>query len=126
MLVRNLFLRLWRRILEIPKRGLPKGTCKDNFDEERGTDTAGIDWWTNPYSDNFVSGIRYEPSHPEVCQMAIERAGIDPTTYCFLDIGCGKGRPLVIASEYGFKELVGVDYSAKLCRVAQENLTACG
>lgn len=93
---------------------------------QRGTNTAGIHWWTNPYSENFASGIRYEPSAPEVCQMAIERAGIDPKAFCFVDIGCGKGRPLVIASEYGFKDLVGIEYSAKLCKVAKQNLAACG
>jgi SAM-dependent methyltransferase len=47
--------------------------------------------------------------------MAIERSGVDPEQFCFLDIGCGKGRALIIATEYGFKDLIGVDYSAKLC-----------
>jgi SAM-dependent methyltransferase len=58
--------------------------------------------------------------------MAIERSGVDPKQFCFLDIGCGKGRPLIIASGYGFKDLIGVDYSATLCRVAERNLKARG
>jgi SAM-dependent methyltransferase len=125
-LFRNLLLRIWHRILEIPTRGLPRGTRKDSFDAEHGTNTSGVQWWTNPRSENFVRGVRYEPCSPELCRMAIERSGVVPKQFCFLDIGCGKGRPLIIASEYGFKELIGVDYSAKLCRVAEQNLKACG
>ncbi len=117
-LMRNLLLRVWHRILEIPTRGLPQGTPKDSFDAEHGTNTSGITWWTNPRSDNFASGIRYQPCPPELCRMAIERSGVDPKEFCFLDIGSGKGRALIIASEYGFKDLVGVDYSAKLCRIS--------
>lgn len=123
---RNLLLRIWYRILEIPTRGLPEGTRKDSFDAEYGTNTSGILLWTNPRSENFARGIRYEPCSPDLCRMAIERSGVDPKQFGFLDIGCGKGRPLIIASEYGFKDLIGVDYSAKLCRVAERNLKACG
>ena len=125
-LLRNLLLRVWRRILEIPTRGLPQSTPKDSFDAEHGTNTAGITWWTNPRSENFASGIRYQPCSLELCRMAIERSGVDPKEFCFLDIGCGKGRALIIASEYGFKDLVGVDYAAKLCRIAERNLQVCG
>src|ERR1019366_427913 len=125
-LFRNLLRRVWYRILEIPIRGLPGGTRKASLDAEHGTNTSGIQWWTNPRSENFARGIRYEPCSPRLCRMAIERTGVDPKQFCFLDIGCGKGRPLIIASEYGFKNLIGVDYSAKLCRVAEQNLKACG
>jgi SAM-dependent methyltransferase len=126
MLLANLLARVGRRIQCIPTRGLPRGTPKDSFDAEHGTNTSGICWWTNPRSENFARGIRYEPCSPELCRMAIECSGVDPKMFCFLDIGCGKGRPLIIASEYGFKDLLGVDYSARLCREAERNLKACG
>jgi len=58
--------------------------------------------------------------------MAIERSGVDPGAFCFLDIGCGKGRPLIIASGYQFNDLIGVDYSSRLCRIAEQNLKARG
>lgn len=125
-MLRNLFFRVWYRVLEIPARGLPQGRREDSFDAEHGTTTSGIQWWTNPRSENFASGVRYEPCSPELCRMAIERSGVDPKQFCFLDIGCGKGRPLIIASGYGFKDLIGVDYSATLCRVAERNLKARG
>jgi SAM-dependent methyltransferase len=49
---------------------------------------------------------------------------IDPNDFCFVDIGCGKGRGLLIASSYPFARLIGVDYSYKLCARAQKNLAS--
>lgn len=40
----------------------------------------------------------------------------------FLDIGCGKGRALVMAAAYGFKDIIGIDFSAQLC---YEAITLC-
>ncbi len=40
----------------------------------------------------------------------------------FLDLGCGKGRALVIASEYPFAALFGVELNAALVTVARRNL----
>jgi SAM-dependent methyltransferase len=40
----------------------------------------------------------------------------------FVDLGCGKGRALVVASEFPFRQIIGVELSAKLCRIARKNL----
>ncbi len=40
----------------------------------------------------------------------------------FLDIGCGLGRPLIVANQVGFKNLYGVDISDKLIKKCQINL----
>ncbi len=39
----------------------------------------------------------------------------------FLDMGCGKGRVLSVAAAFGFTEITGVDFSAQLCYVANNN-----
>jgi len=39
-----------------------------------------------------------------------------------VDLGCGKGRVLFIASEYHFKALRGIEYSEPLCEIARENI----
>jgi SAM-dependent methyltransferase len=41
----------------------------------------------------------------------------------FLDIGCGLGRSLVVASEVGFNDLYGVDISSILIKSCQKNLS---
>jgi hypothetical protein len=38
-----------------------------------------------------------------------------------VDLGCGKGRILFIASEFGFKEARGVEFAKELCIVARKN-----
>lgn len=40
----------------------------------------------------------------------------------FLDIGCGLGRPIIVANEIGFKNLYGVDISEKLISSCKSNL----
>ena len=35
-----------------------------------------------------------------------------------IDFGCGRGRVLLMASEYGFKQAIGVEFSPQLCREA--------
>ena len=37
----------------------------------------------------------------------------------FLDLGCGKGRTLVVAAYYGFKKVTGVDFSKSFCDEAR-------
>lgn len=40
----------------------------------------------------------------------------------FLDIGCGKGRVLCVAANYGFKKVTGIDFSTEFCNCAIGNL----
>jgi SAM-dependent methyltransferase len=123
----NLAARIFQRALEIPIRGLPKPqTCSEPFDEKLGVCTSGVVWLTNPRSKNFRHGIRYEPYPPTKLRWLIQNSGIDPSEFCFIDVGCGMGRPLIVASQHSFAELIGVDYSPKLCDIARENLQKLG
>jgi SAM-dependent methyltransferase len=40
----------------------------------------------------------------------------------FVDLGAGKGRVLLIAALYGFRKIVGVEFSPMLCEYAQRNI----
>ena len=42
--------------------------------------------------------------------------------FTFIDYGSGKGRALLIASEFGFSSIIGVEFSSYLHRIAQENV----
>ncbi len=121
--VYQVMLRVVRRIGDIPRRGFP--TLRPNafaFDKEWGTETSRIVWLTNPMSGNFVHGVRYEACNPDLCRWTIESAGIDYSQFDFIDVGCGKGRALLVASRFPFRRLVGIDYSRRLCRAACRNL----
>ena len=41
-----------------------------------------------------------------------------------MDIGSGKGRVLLIASQYGFRNVVGIEFSGELCAIARRNVDA--
>ena len=40
----------------------------------------------------------------------------------FIDFGSGKGKALLLASEYGFRRMVGLEFSPELNLVAQHNI----
>ncbi len=44
----------------------------------------------------------------------------------FIDIGSGKGKLLSHAYNCGFKKLIGVEFSKKLCEISQKNLSILG
>lgn len=125
-IINNLFVRLVRRLREVPKRGLPRPGRQDDFDRANRTNTAGVVWLTNLRSKHFASGIRYEPCHPGLCTWVLDNAEINPNEFSFIDIGCGKGRALIIASRYRFREMIGIDYSPRLTKIANRNMLRCG
>lgn len=47
-----------------------------------------------------------------------------PRHATFVDIGSGKGRVLMLASQAGFQRIVGIDFSPQLCEIAHRNLAA--
>ena len=44
--------------------------------------------------------------------------------YHFVDIGCGKGRAVIVAENCGFNHITGIELHADLLRVAAENVKA--
>lgn len=45
--------------------------------------------------------------------------------YTFVDIGCGKGRAVLLASEVRFREIVGIELNTKLAVLARK-MQRCG
>ena len=87
------------------------------FDAENGTDTARFDWGN------------YEPTLPQVIDRvldAIERClGPEETAKAtFVDLGCGKGRVILKATERSFGRVIGVELDAGLVEVAKQNIAA--
>ena len=51
------------------------------------------------------------------------RAGFDFRDFTFIDLGSGKGRTLLMASDYPFRRIIGVELLASLNHAAQNNLS---
>ena len=97
-----------------------------HFDPAFGTETRTVvenERLTDVVSPNLTRGIRYEPTHAFPFRRALKSARI-PTDGGFVDLGCGKGRALILAVQCGFQQVTGVDYSRGLCAAAEKNLDA--
>src|ERR1019366_4060320 len=46
-------------------------------------------------------------------------------TLRFADLGCGLGRACILAAEYGFQKVTGVELAPELCVAARENVSRC-
>ena len=65
----------------------------------------------------------YQPTEPALFDEIMAAIPIaDPSSFLFLDLGSGKGRTLLMASEYPFRRIAGVELLSDLHRVAQDNI----
>jgi SAM-dependent methyltransferase len=48
-----------------------------------------------------------------------------PKTLHFVDLGSGLGRACILAAEYGFEKVTGVELAPELCVIARENILRC-
>lgn len=53
---------------------------------------------------------------------AIKTLDVDLTNYAFVDIGSGKGKLLLLASNFPFSDIVGVEYAPSLHAIALKNV----
>ena len=53
----------------------------------------------------------------------LHRAGVEPEATTFVDLGCGKGRVVLIAAQQPFRRVLGVEISSELAAVARANVT---
>lgn len=104
------------------------GQTRSSFDQEFGTDTDGIVplWKLRIESPYREQGVRYQASSPDFIRTAIENLPIQPEEFVYVDIGSGKGRTLLVASEYPFRRIIGVEFSPELNAVAVENIRKFG
>lgn len=96
-----------------------------SFDRKFSTDTGGSVATSelgiaNPESRDRA--ILYLASPPRVTRWMLDNIGIDHRTFSMVDLGCGKGRVLLVASDYPFERIVGVEISPALCEIARANV----
>jgi SAM-dependent methyltransferase len=76
-------------------------------------------------SENKGNGYSYEPAKVVLIRklLGIVRPFV-PSDSVLVDFGCGKGRVLLVASEFGFKGARGIEFASELCKVARQNVAA--
>lgn len=135
MNVRLLFKKIIERWRQEGIRGCWHATVKyflpsapETFDLKFKTDTNGIVplWRLKTVSPNAVFGHRYEATDGEELERAIGYIGENLSNFMFIDLGCGKGRALIVASHLGFKKVLGVEFAPELAEIARKNLAQLG
>jgi SAM-dependent methyltransferase len=125
----------WRTVKILGKRlhreFFPPPVPTHPFDLEHEVDTSGLlfadqlasghahDDHINAYWGTAPSGFR---GVLERWQQALAGTPYGIEDYTFLDIGCGKGRVLMLASDAPFRRIVGVELSPALTAIAESNM----
>jgi SAM-dependent methyltransferase len=96
------------------------------FDERFGVDTSGLIYELPTGHEHDVYNNGYFGVAPSVFHGVMgameERLQLDFERFSFVDVGSGKGRALLLASGYPFREVLGVELSPELDRIAQDNI----
>ncbi len=63
----------------------------------------------------------YRVTWGSLIKKAMAQLDIDPRRYSFIDYGSGKGKAMLMASDYPFKTIIGLEYAKRLHDIAAEN-----
>ena len=75
-------------------------------------------------SESRALGFPYVPSPGLLVDTLLFNLEEDLSRFCFIDFGSGKGRVLLVASHYPFREVVGVEFAPELHQIAQTTSTS--
>jgi len=99
------------------------GDAEYDWEYRVNTTSAGVGW-----RDRLL-GFFHSPYQPtesalfhEMIGAVSERPGFDFREFVFLDLGSGKGRTLLMASDYPFRRIVGVELLPALNDAARNNI----
>jgi SAM-dependent methyltransferase len=92
------------------------------IDRQYGTSTAGFipAWLLGSGGDADAHVVDYAGCQPSCVRRALDSIP-SPSSCSFVDLGCGKGRALIVAPEYPFRQIIGVELSPKVAQVARRN-----
>ncbi len=100
------------------------GDAEYDWDHRVNTTSAAVGW-----RDRLL-GIFHSPYQPtdavlfhEMIAALSGQAGFDFREFSFIDLGSGKGRTLLMASDYPFRRIVGVELLPALHHATLDNLT---
>jgi hypothetical protein len=96
----------------------------DAFDAHHGTDTTRrvTREDLSATGDDAMPLWRYAPTLVSPFRRMVRELPIVEEGLVFVDLGSGKGRALMLASEQPFRRIIGVELSPKLDAIARQNL----
>ncbi|MFD4762967.1 class I SAM-dependent methyltransferase [Streptomyces sp. NPDC058439] len=97
----------------------------EGFDALFGVGTSRpVEPWEIREADDstLVNNSRYSPTPVRTIRRVISAANVQYESISFVDFGSGKGRVLLVAADYPFRRIIGVEFSAELCETARKNI----
>jgi SAM-dependent methyltransferase len=100
------------------------------FDIEHGVETSGLIGGRELVSGHAhdADSTAYYGIAPSILRSALAQwtekvtsEALDPRQFVFVDLGAGKGRAILLASEYPFRQVIGVELNRELAEIAQRN-----
>jgi SAM-dependent methyltransferase len=122
--MKKCFLEPYHMILEYkPSRILWRKRDKE-FDRRFGVDTAGTIALSALDIDNehWEYGFAYQPTDPKFFKTIVGELPIAFEEFTFVDVGSGKGRVLLLATEFPFQKILGVEIAEGLHEIAKQNI----
>lgn len=95
------------------------GDAEYDWDCRVDTTSANVGWRAR-----FIGLLNssYQPIEPDIFRAMIRALPIDFSQFTFVDIGSGKGRAMLLASEFPFRRILGIELLPELHHIAQGNL----
>ena len=99
------------------------------FDVVHGVNTSGLhraeDLAANRAGDTFGPALwntAFYAISPSIFERVVYPLSLDWPSFTFVDLGCGKGRALLLASLLPFRHILGVELDPGLAELARRNL----
>lgn len=121
----KIFLSTWWSRAERRRLSAAQADTDSEFDRKWGVDTRGtlLPAKSAVVGPNWLYGARYQGIDHNALSQVLAELPIGHDNFTFVDFGSGKGRALLVASQFPFKKIIGVEYSAQLSDVARQNLS---
>ena len=120
---RDVLRTLWEFLLDSRPSRLRSRFGDADYDWDfRVNTTSGAVGWRDRLLGVFHSP--YQPTERELFHEMMNALAehIDLSQFTFIDLGSGKGRTLLMASDYPFRRILGVELLPSLNEIAQQNL----
>jgi SAM-dependent methyltransferase len=107
-------------VKQTPARRRARKEARD-FDRRHGTDTA-THATVDPSLPNAAHAVRYQPSGRDMFDAILATLAVDTARFTFVDIGSGKGRALLFASDHPWRRIIGIEFGPELHAIAVANV----
>ena len=124
LVIKRCYWAVWRERWRLSPSRHYEHFMETRFDHKFGLDTVArvplsalrID------SGNRAFGRVYAGSPIAQVRRGLRQLDVRSEEFTFIDLGSGKGRVLLLASELGFRRIVGVEFAPELHAIAQRNI----